>query len=250
MKKIALIISLISCLIVGVVFSANAYTTVTYQTYGVPNSPFKITKQIIKTVNHCGRECGTEITFKYQYYLKVTPESQHQGLQRIEYVGFRVVYQNGFKFFQLFPNGGLRELNDINQALYEPSKIVSNPADVGQYQLFSQPITSNLTGVQVTACLTGGAFLNIPNANTVQGVNFMAGYGFLTQENMNMVAQQKAMESDPIIQAQVPKVKLLDIQTMKWAMAQANMFQNKEYYNIYDIRNSCQNNGGNGRHSR
>jgi hypothetical protein len=240
MKKIIVTIGFILCMIAGVVDSTSAFTTVTYQTYPVSNSSLVIQQEKIVTTTGFGEDRDTTIT--YQYYLLITPEPQHQALQRIEYVGFRVVNNNGFQYFQIFPNGQIRELTDINQALYEPSKIVLNPADIGQYKLFSHAISNNLTGVQNSVCINGTQLFNVPGSNSIQGINFMAGYGFLTQANMNMIAQQKAIENDPVIQAQVPAVQLLDIQTMKWSMAQANMFQHQKYYNIYDLTNSCQNN--------
>ena len=119
---------LIFFLIFGVVSTSDANTTVTYQTYNVPNSPFTITKKTIMTGTFCGRDCNNT-TITYQYYLRVRPEPVHAGLQRIEYVGFRVVYQNTVRYFQLFPDGRIRELTDINQALFEPSNFVLNPKD-------------------------------------------------------------------------------------------------------------------------
>lgn len=240
MKKILIIIGFVFGIIAGVINAASAFTAVTYQIYPVSNSPFVIKQEKTITTTGSGEDRDTTIT--YQYYLLITPEPQHQALQRIEYVGFRVVNNNGFQYFQIFPNGQIRELRDINQALYEPSKIVLNPTDIGQYKLFSQAIINNLIGVQNSVCINGIQLFNVPDSNSIQGINFMAGYGFLTQANMNMIAQQKAIENDPVVQAQVPAVQLLDIQTMKWAMAQANMFQHQKYYNIFDLTNSCQNN--------
>lgn len=249
MKKLFLIPCFIFILIVGVIFSANAYTTVTYQTYNVANSPFTIIKKTIKTVNHCGRECD-DTTITYQYYLQVRPAAAHAGLQRIEYVGFRVVYQNTVRYFQLFPNGGIRELSDIGQALFEPSNFVVNPGNIGQYQLFSQPITSNLIGVNSLVCLNGVSFFNLPNSGTIRAVNFMGGYGFLTQANVDLINLQKSLQNDPVIKAQMIKSQTMDIQTMKWALAQGNMFENKAYHNVYDLTNTCQQNNQTGGHER
>lgn len=231
---------LIFFLIFGVVSTSNANTTVTYQTYNVPNSPFTITKKTIMTGTFCGRDCNNT-TITYQYYLRVRPEPVHAGLQRIEYVGFRVVYQNTVRYFQLFPDGGIRELTDINQALFEPSNFVLNPGNIGQYQLFSQPIPSNLTGINSSVCLNNVNFFNLPNSGTIRAVNFMAGYGFLTQKDIDIINLQKSLHNDPVIQQQMIRAQTIDIQTMKWALAQGNMFQKKAYYNVYDLTNMCQN---------
>lgn len=234
MKKYFIII----VLIIGTAITAVADTT----TYSVPNSPFLLTKQITQTVEGWG-ENVTVIT-AYQYFLDVKPAAAHSNLQRIEYVGFRVVYQNGFKFYQLFPNGSIQELTDINQSLYAPSYYAVNPASIGRYQLFPAPISSDLPGVTTSACLEN--VFPATNAGSVLGVNIMAGYGFLTQANVNLINQQKAIEANPIILNQ-PGFKPLDIQTLQLALAQGNMFQNTAYYNIFDITNNCpivQNNGG------
>ena len=233
MKKYILIIALI----ISTAITAKADTTVTNQTYTVPNSPFTLTKQITQTIEGGGE--NMIVTTAYQYFLDVTPSPIHANLQRIEYVGFRVVYQNGFKFFQLFPNGSTIELTDINQALYSPSYYAVNPAGVGRYQLFPQPIFNDLQGVTENACI--GNVFSASEAGSVLGVNIMAGYGFLTQANINLINQQKAIESNPIILRQ-PGFKPLDLQTLQLALAQGNMFQHSAYYNIFDITNVCQNN--------
>ncbi|MBU1343515.1 MAG: hypothetical protein KKE44_10020 [Proteobacteria bacterium] len=233
MKTLFLIVALVA----GAAFDARAYTTVTYQTYGVANSPFIMTQEKITTTGY--DEGGTKV--EYQYYLDVKPAAAHENLQRIEYAGFRVVYQTGVRYYQLFPGGGIRELTDINQALYEPSYYVVQPGSIGRYQLFSQPIPDSLQGVAGTVCLNGISFFNAPDPDKILGVNFMAGYGFLTQENVDLINRQKAMENNPVMQQQ-PGFKLLDIQTMQWAIAQSNMFQKNAYYNIFDLTNTCQGN--------
>ena len=233
MKKYFLIIALM----ISTAITAGADTIVTNQTYSVPNSPFTLTKKITQTIEW--GEGGGNISTSYQYFLDVTPAAIHANLQRIEYVGFRVVYQNGFKFFQLFPNGSTIELTDINQALYSPSYYAVNPAGIGRYQLFPQPIPNDLQGVSENACL--GNVFPASDAGSVLGVNIMAGYGFLTQANINLINQQKAIENNPVIQQQ-PGFKVLDVQTLQLAIAQGNMFQYSAYYNIFDITNVCQNN--------
>ena len=35
------------------------------------------------------------------------------------------------------------------------------------------------------------------------------------------------------------KAKTYDIQTMKWALAQGNMFQKTSYYKVMDLTNNC-----------
>jgi poly(A) polymerase Pap1 len=69
----------------------------------------------------------------------------------------------------------------------------------------------------------------------------MAGYGFLTQKDIDIINLQKSLHNDPVIQQQMIRAQTIDIQTMKWALAQGNMFQKKAYYNVYDLTNMCQN---------
>ena len=245
MKKFILITGFAFFLVVGIAFTSSAGTTITNVTYSVPNSPFTMTKQTVRTETFCGRGCFDSTT-TYQYYLQVRPEAAHSGLQRIEYVGFRVVYQNTIRYFQLFPNGGIRELSDFSQALFEPSNIVLQPGSIGQYKLFSQPIASNLAGINSSVCLNSVSFFNLPNNGTIRAVNFVAGYGFLTQANVDLINLQKSLQNDPVIKAQTVQAQTMDIQTMKWALAQGNMFDKKEYYNIYDLTNTCQQNNNNG----
>ncbi|MCP3876126.1 MAG: hypothetical protein GY699_23645 [Desulfobacteraceae bacterium] len=222
--------------IIAVVFSANA------QTFNVPNSPFVITKTTTTVQVPCN--WGSSVTqTRYQYYLSVRPQSLHAGLQRIEYVGFRVVYQNSMRYFQLYPTGGIREISNPNQALYEPSKLVLAPSSVGLYKLFSEPIPNNLQVINGSVCLNNNiAFFNLPDPTKIKAINFMAGYGFLTNENLVLIARQKALENDPMIQQHLANAQTMDIQTMKWALAQGNMFQHKAYYNVFDLNYTCQSN--------
>ncbi|MBU1386945.1 MAG: hypothetical protein KKD32_03740 [Proteobacteria bacterium] len=237
MEKRICTIGFIFYFIIGVVFTANAST----QTYNVPNSPFVITKQTFTVQVPC--TWGGSVTEnRYQYYLSVKPEGAHAALQRIEYVGFRVVYNNTMRYFQLYPNGGTKELTDPSQALYEPSKIVLSPGSVGIYQLFSHPIPNDLQATNGSVCLDNGInFFNLPNPTSIKAINFMAGYGFLTPQNLAIIAQQKALENDPRIQQQIKNAQTMNIQTMKWALAQGNMFKYKEYYNIFDLTYGCNN---------
>lgn len=213
-------------------------------TFSVPNSPFTIT-EVVTLTGGCHRE--DPCTYQYQYYLNLKPGAQHSGLQRIEYVGFQVAYQNqAVAYYQLFPNGGIRRLTDMNQALFEPSKIVLNPGETGQYRLFSQPLSFRLSGVVSNICLNNMNFFNLQgshwNGNGIKAVHFWAGYGFLTQRDIDIINLQKSLQNDPAIKAQTVKARTMSIQDMKWALAQGNMFQKTSYYKVYELINTCQQN--------
>lgn len=251
MKKAVLLLSMICISIIGLFSDGQAYV-ISRQTYAVPNSPFTIIE--VKTqVGGCGWD--DPCTYQYQYYLNVQPSGQHSGLQRIEYVGFRVAYQNQtVAYYQLFPNGSIRRLTDMNQALFEPSKIVLNPGQIGQYQLFSQPLNNRLPGVVSNICLNNINFFNLQgnnlnawNNNGIKAVHFWAGYGFLTQKDIETINLQKSLQNDPVIKAQAVKAQTMSIRDMQWALAQGNMFQKTSYYKVYELINACRNNGYNGR---
>ncbi len=238
MKQIFLTIGLTLLLLTGIVFNTFAdSTTVSTRTFGIPGTPFTMTEKSI--VKKTGERRDWSYSYEYQYAVNVRPRGEHAWLQRIEYVGFRVTYANTVAYYQLFPNGSLKRLANLNQALYAPSRIVTNPGSVGQYQLFQKPLTSKMTGLNVNMCLKSNDFFNWPNSQSIRAVHFMAGYGFLTQRDIDVINLQKKLENDPVIKAQMIKAQTYDIQTMKWALAQGNMFQKTSYYKILDLNNSC-----------
>ncbi len=238
MKNIFLITGFITMFFISIVFNVSADSrTSRTRTFGIPGSSFTMTESIltIKT----GERRDWSYRYEYQYSVNVKPRGEHAGLQRIEYVGFRVTYANTVAYYQLFPNGSIKRLANLNQALYQPSRIVTSPGSVGQYQLFQKPLKSRLNGTNVNVCLKNNDFFNWSNSQSIRAVHFMAGYGFLTQRDVDVINLQKQLENDPVIKAQMVKSQTYDLQTMKWALAQGNMFQKTSYYKVMDLNNSC-----------
>lgn len=209
----------------------------TITVYNILGSPFKITKKATwGYFTPPGQRGGYQT--KYDCYIELTPNSVHANMQRVEYIGCQVAYtDNSIKFYQMFPSGGFTELTDINQALYSPSLIVTQPSMVGQYHLFTQYRDFDL---QRPATFYQ-SITNLPMSFGVSQITFMAGYGFLTPDDINLINQYHQVRNSPELQNQ-PGITLLDENIMKWSLAQGNMFKYTSYYSVLNITNPYTNN--------
>ena len=137
MKKILIITGFMTMFFISIVFNASADSrTTSHRTFGISGTPFTMTETTLRIKT--GERRDWSYHYEYQYYVNVKPRGEHAGLQRIEYVGFRVTYANTVAYYQLYPNGSLKRLANLNQALYQPSRIGTNSGSVGQYKLFSK----------------------------------------------------------------------------------------------------------------
>ena len=177
-----------------------------------------------------GRISRESDRYRYQYYITLTPHSSHANLQRIEYVGFCIKRGSGASYFQIFPDGTYKQITDTTQALYTPSQIIDNPKEIGRYKLLPKPIETPLSpGGSITTNEHQSGWYS-------QEISFWAGYGYLTQENLDLIKRQKELENNPVIKSQITQVSKLSIQQMKWSLAQSNMMENKNYYQIFKIK--------------
>lgn len=204
--------------------------------YTISGTPFTMTVE--KTVESGGVD--GEVHTTYQYYLNINPQSSHSGVQRVEYVGFRIVYSNKVQYYQIFENGSVIELTSPDQVLYNPSRYAEDTNSVGRFQI-SGPTSIDLQGVLGTACLNDYGMVGSVSTQNAQEVNIYAGYGFLTQENTELIDRLEELQNSSIIQQQ-GSTQALDIETMQLAIAQGNMFSFDCYYPILNLV-ACQEEG-------
>lgn len=211
----------------GFGFSLPSQTT----TQNIPGSPFTITKEATFKYVQATGSYSAGYRWVYDCYINLPPDSAHANMQRVEYIGCQVTHTDGSrKFYQLFPSGGLQELTDINQALYSPSRIAMQPSSVGKYFLFTSYQNFDIANPQTFLPLAQ----RIPMSFFIQQIDFMAGYGFLTPDDIALINQYKEVVNSPELQNQ-PGITLLDENTMKWSLAQGNMFKYTSYYNVLSI---------------
>lgn len=185
-------------------------------TYPVEGTQFTVTvhTQRIKK----DRDSNTYFN-RYMYILNFFPKPEHRNIPRIEYVGYRVKTGYNVKHYQIMANGSILPLTDASQALYYPSRIVTNPRSYHSYPLltkFVAPSECELEGDQV---------------------DFIAGYGFLTPEDEKLIQDQQAAQ-ERAMQMNLP-IQVLDKETMQLSIGQGNMLRQENYSTILTLRNEC-----------
>lgn len=211
----------------GIVLS-NILISTQKVTYPILNSPLSMTKITYKYKVYEGNH--DYIVYRYNYFLHFQAYAADSQKQRIEYVGFRAKFQSSMKYVQILQNGTAAELTDPKQRLFVPSRLILQPTDspTWTYQLFTQPVDSNF-------CIESEDIFNV--GNHPEEITFVAAYGYLTKENLDLIAANKAARAKAAQQGIT--YKSIDEDSLKLALAQENLFRDKKYWEILKLKCNC-----------